>query len=149
MERREKPMAQHYATAALCQHEFEPGGWIFGIHRHARTARLQNRNNSDHQLRRARHAQPHPHLGAHASLDQRTRLTVVSVEHLVKGDAARDRDGPRAGTHGAQHEAWAFRGSPAVRGHSRDARRGQGNVVTTIAQAIFGEHIGSTAEGIG
>ena len=81
--------------------------------------------------------------------DQPLGLGVVAVAHLVEGDTAGDRDGARAGAHGAHHEAGTLRGRAPVGGGSGNARGGGGDLVGLVSEAIFGQHIGSTPEGIG
>jgi len=85
----------------------------------------------------------------HAAFDQRARLAVIRVEHLLEGDAARNRDGPGAGAHAAQHEARSPVGGPAVGGLASQPGPGQGDLVAALGQAIFGKHIGGASEGIG
>ena len=89
------------------------------------------------------------HQRVHAALDERAGLTVVRVQHLVEGHAARDGDGAGAGAHGAENESRALRSGAAVRGRAGQTRTRKRDLVAVFGQAIFGEHIRSTSEGIG
>ena len=61
---------EHRRRRAVGQHVRQPLRRVGRVQRHVRAARLQHRQQRDHHLQAALHADPHPRLRAHAERAQ-------------------------------------------------------------------------------